>query len=120
MPHEDPVVCAELTEMRLAIDAIGKKMDTISHRLEQHADCEYDTQKILAELVTAFPDGPVKHRESHEEWIRAAKKQQEFWETFWDEAKKKGMLFTLYAAIGIFLIGIKLKLIEWMTGSGGP
>lgn len=114
MPHTDPIVCAELTEMKHAIEAIGEKMDNLNLKLKMHIECENETQRTIADLVSAFPDGPTKHREAHEEMIAAMRKQQAFWDSFWDEAKKKGLFLLFAGVIGMLLIGFKIKLVEWM------
>jgi hypothetical protein len=57
MPHPDPVVCQELTEMKKAIDAIGRKMDALHDGFSLHVEEEAKQSPQLQELIDAWNKG---------------------------------------------------------------
>lgn len=110
MPHEDPLVCSELTRMSNAVDAIGKKMDALQAVLSTHIVHEADFQHKIGTIMDAFPDGPENHRRAHEMMIDAASEQKKFWSELRLDIAKKGAWGVIVILVGLVIIGVSAKL----------
>jgi hypothetical protein len=74
--------------------------------LEEKVD---EALSILESLTDAFPDGPIKHRESHEAMIAASRAQEVFWAELKLDVAKKGTWGVLVIILGLILAGICVK-----------
>ena len=74
--------------------------------LEEKVD---EALSILESLTDAFPDGPIKHRESHEAMIAASQAQEVFWAELKLDVAKKGTWGVLVIILGLILAGICVK-----------
>lgn len=95
--------------------------DDLGHLHETPAETSIDQKLdlILAEmhnLRSAFPkdeDGCVDydgHRKYHEQLIKAAEAQTEFWRELRLEIAKKGVWSLIYVLCGLVAVGISAKL----------
>jgi hypothetical protein len=69
----------------------------------------------LEDLSFAFPEGPIKHREAHEAWLKAKKAEEDFYVSLKTEIMKKGIagIFAIIALIlGLALTGATSDLIS--------
>ena len=57
MPHEDPALCAEMLEMKHAVEAIGRKMDALSGTMAKHIIEEERNGPLLEEIILAWQQG---------------------------------------------------------------
>lgn len=57
MPHSDPEVCAELTEIRHAIEALGRKVDGLSGSVAKHLAEEERNGPMLQQIIEAWHQG---------------------------------------------------------------
>jgi hypothetical protein len=57
MPHPDPEVCAELTEMKHAIEALGRKLDALTGAMSKHLAEEERNGPLLEEIILAWQQG---------------------------------------------------------------
>lgn len=67
----------------------------------------------IEEIKSAFPDGPLKHREAHEAWMEAKRAEKEFYDNMKKAIMEKGItgFFTLIIIIiGLALTGLLTKL----------
>ena len=90
----------------------GAKPATLDDVEELFALHEKREQEMFDRLLSAFPDGPEKHREYHQKLINAAKAEEEFWQTAKVEIIKRGvggLLWVLSVVFGLILLGLSAK-----------
>lgn len=63
----------------------------------------------LAIINRAFPDGPESHRVAHENLIRAAIAEEQFWNELKIDIAKKGVWGLLIIVLGLAIVGISAK-----------
>lgn len=67
-------------------------LDDLDEALAAHAANERAyVNEMIASVMVAFPDGPVKHGEYHQTKINAAKDEAEFWKAAKMELTKVGV-----------------------------
>lgn len=72
----------------------------------------------LENISYGFPEGPVKHRESHEAWMAAKKAEKDFYDSLKQEVMKKGVagVFAILAIIlGLAITGATHDLITYIS-----
>ena len=69
--------------------------------------------ELLSELMEAFPEGPIKHREVHEAWILAKRAEVEFWRELKLDIAKKGVWGLLVLITGLLITGLSIKSGVW-------
>ncbi len=66
--------------------------------------------------MSAFPDGPVNHRLSHEAMIKAAQAQENFWNEMKVDLAKKGAYGLFIIILGLVITGLQAKFGLWTGG----
>lgn len=69
--------------------------------------------ELLGEIMEAFPEGPIKHREVHEAWILAKRAEFEFWRELKLDIAKKGVWGLLVLITGLVITGLSIKSGVW-------
>lgn len=69
--------------------------------------------ELLGEIMEAFPEGPIKHREVHETWILAKRAEVEFWRELKLDIAKKGVWGLLVLITGLLITGLSIKSGVW-------
>jgi hypothetical protein len=75
-----------------------------------------DLTEQAKSCMSAFPDGPVNHRLSHEAMIKAAQAQENFWKEMKIDLAKKGAWGLFIIILGLVITGLQAKFGLW-TGS---
>lgn len=65
--------------------------------------------ELLEGISLAFPEGPDRHREVHEAWMKAKKAEEAFWLEIKLEAAKKGIWGSIIILLGLILAGLTTK-----------
>ena len=75
-------------------------LDDLDEALETHAIKEREyVKQVMDSILKAFPNGDIEgHHAYHESKIRAARAEEEFWQTAKSEALKHGVA-------GLFVVG---------------
>lgn len=71
---------------------------------------------MVEQLNHAFPEGAEKHREAHEAWQKAKEEEAAFWKELKLEVAKKGAIGLVMLLIGVFLVGVSVKLRAFVGG----
>lgn len=100
MPHNDPVLCAELNKLTESIASSNRKIDRAITN-------QSVIDKQLKEVLSAFPDGAENHREYHEAIIKAKKAEEDFWIDMKKEIIKKGLIGFLVILLGLTWLGVQ-------------
>lgn len=70
-----------------------------------------DEKALMLNFMKAFPgDDPVEHRKYHEQVMRAAEAQEQFWQELRLDIAKKGVWGLLILLIGLAVAGVTVKL----------
>lgn len=85
-----------------------RKYDGLS--VEQKVD---EALSLLEAIMEAFPEGPAKHREVHEVWIRAKVAEAKFWQEMKLDIAKKGAWGMLIMIFGLVAVGLSAKTGIW-------
>lgn len=81
-----------------------RKYDGLS--IDQKVDVALE---LLDAIADAFPEGPVKHRESHEAWLEAKRAETKFWVELKLDIAKKGVWSLLVLVLGLLAVGLAAK-----------
>lgn len=84
-----------------------QKISDMERSLEEHVERE---EKMFADFMGAFPDGPMNHKNYHQSLIDAAKSQQKFWDDLRLDLAKKGIWAILTVLVGLVITGIATKI----------
>lgn len=87
-------------------DEAARRQDSADAMLSAHAARE---ERMIAEFMEAFPDGPGNHRRAHESMIAAGKAQERFWNELRLDIAKKGVWGLLIVICGLILVGMATK-----------
>lgn len=85
-----------------------RKYDGLS--MEEKVD---EALLLLEEVLEAFPDGPLKHRQAHEAWIAARRSEAEFWKELKLDIAKKGAWGLIIVIVGLLLVGVSVRANVW-------
>lgn len=69
--------------------------------------------ELLDQLLYAFPDGTISHRQAHQAWIEAKQAEVKFWQELKLDVAKKGMWALLALILGLLVTGISVKSLLW-------
>lgn len=78
--------------------------------MEQKLDLAIE---LLDQLLYAFPDGPIAHRQAHQAWIEAKQAEIHFWQELKLDIAKKGVWGLLIIVIGLLIAGLSVKSGIW-------
>ena len=93
-------------------DEYKKRYETLRLAVDHVMNLE---QEHFKEVKEAFPHGDfVAHRNYHENLIKSAEAQEQFWTSLRNEMIRKGVWFGLIAVLGLILIGLQLKFKGWL------
>ena len=100
--------------------------DDLDEALALHAQSERkEIQKMIDEVMKAFPDGTENQRRAHEKMIKAAEAEERFWTDLKADIAKKSIWGILHILTILVLAGISAKLfglplIAQLFGAGKP
>jgi hypothetical protein len=63
----------------------------------------------LAQINSAFPDGPDAHRLAHQAMMKAAVAEERFWTELKIDIAKKGVWGLMIIVLGLAIVGISAK-----------
>jgi hypothetical protein len=69
--------------------------------------------ELLDQILYAFPDGTVAHRQSHQAWIQAKEAEIHFWQELKLDIAKKGLWGLSIIILGLLIAGISVKSGVW-------
>lgn len=69
--------------------------------------------ELLDQILYAFPDGTVSHRQSHQAWIEAKQAEVKFWQELKLDIAKKGTWGLLIIVFGLLFAGLSAKSLLW-------
>lgn len=87
-----------------------RKYDSLS--LDEKVD---EALSLLSDIIQAFPEGPHKHRQDHEDWLEAKKEEIKFWRDLKYDIANKGIIGFLILLIGLLIVGFQQKLHSWFS-----
>ena len=94
----------DLLEHQQNIAANQRKYDTMS--VDEKLTLLLETVDALA---YAFPDGPAKHREAHESWIKAKSAEEKFWSDLQLKLATEGIIGIVVILTGLIMLGLAYK-----------
>lgn len=100
--------------------------DDLDEALALHAKSEREEiQKMIDEVMKAFPDGTENHRRAHEKMIKAAEAEERFWTDLKADIAKKSIWGILQILTILVVAGLSAKLlgvpiISQLLGGGKP
>ncbi len=69
--------------------------------------------ELLDQILYAFPEGPVPHRQAHQAWIEAKQAEVKFWQELKLDVAKKGAWGLLILVLGLLAAGLSARAILW-------
>lgn len=83
---------------------ITEELNQLERRRGDLSDILIALKNIESTLQVAFPDGPEKHGEYHQDLINAAKAQKKFWDDLYSDLKQKGIRSIILVLVGIVVV----------------
>jgi hypothetical protein len=69
--------------------------------------------ELLDQVLFAFPDGALAHRQAHIAWLQAKEAETKFWQELKLDIAKKGLWGLLVIMLGLLVAGVSVKSGVW-------